>query len=34
MAQTPEQQRKNKRTGIIFLVLVVVLFAWYIVKQV
>jgi hypothetical protein len=33
MALTPEQQRKNKRTGLIFLVLVVVLFAWYIVKQ-
>ena len=31
---TPEQQRKNRRTGFIFLAVVVVLFAWYIVKQV
>jgi hypothetical protein len=25
---TPEQRRKNKRTGLIFLVIVVVLFVW------
>ena len=31
---TPEQQRKNRRTGLFFLAVVVVLFAWYIVKQV
>jgi len=34
MAQTPEQRRKNKRAGIIFLVFVLVMFGWTIGKQV
>jgi flagellar basal body-associated protein FliL len=34
MAPTPEQRRKNKRTGLIFLVIVIVMFAWMVGKQV
>ena len=34
MAPTPEQRRKNKRTGLIFLVIVLVMFSWTIGKQV
>lgn len=30
---TPEQRRKNKRTGLIFLAIVVLVFGWYVVKQ-
>lgn len=33
MAPTPEQKRKNKRVGIVFLVIVLVLFGWTIAKQ-
>lgn len=31
---TPEQRRKNKRTGLIFLVIVVVLFVWVVVRKI
>ena len=31
---TPEQRRKNKRIGLIFLVLVLVMFSWTIGKQI
>jgi predicted nucleic acid-binding Zn ribbon protein len=31
---TPEQRRKNKRTGLIFLVIVVVLFAWVVYRKI
>ena len=34
MAPTPEQRRKNKRTGLIFFAIVVVMFAWTVGKQV
>jgi predicted nucleic acid-binding Zn ribbon protein len=30
---TPEQRRKNKRTGLIFLVFVVAVFVWVIARQ-
>jgi alpha-N-acetylglucosamine transferase len=30
---TPEQRRKNKRVGLIFLVLVLVMFGWTIGRQ-
>jgi len=30
---TPEQRRKNKRAGLIFLVLVLVMFVWTIGRQ-
>ncbi len=31
---TPEQRRKNKRTGLIFLVIVAVLFVWVVVRKI
>lgn len=31
---TPEQRRKNKRTGLIFLVFVVAVFLWVVARQV
>ena len=31
---TPEQRRKNKRTGLIFLVIVVVLFVWVVFRKI
>ena len=31
---TPEQRRKNKRTGLIFLGLVLALFLWVVVRQI
>jgi hypothetical protein len=34
MAMTPEQRRKNKRAGFIFLVIVIAMFAWTIGKQI
>jgi len=30
---TPEQRRKNKRTGLIFLVFVIAVFVWVIYRQ-
>jgi predicted nucleic acid-binding Zn ribbon protein len=30
---TPEQRRKNKRTGLIFLVFVIAVFVWVFVRQ-
>ncbi len=31
---TPDQRRKNKRTGLIFLVIVVVLFVWVVFRKI
>jgi len=31
---TPEQRRKNKRMGLIFLVIVVVLFVWVLYRKI
>lgn len=31
---TPEQRRKNKRSGLIFLVIVAALFVWVVVRKI